>query len=165
MRKAQIQRDTKETKVHVALDLDGTGKANIDTPIGFLSHMLDAIARHGQIDLDVIATGDTQLAFIAPAGASVSATRSAAHAAAAPEITPAQRRVLVALCRPLSAHGAVASNREVADELVIALDTVKGTLSRLFEQFGIGADVPQNQKRALLARRAIQAGIVGEDDQ
>jgi DNA-binding NarL/FixJ family response regulator len=58
----------------------------------------------------------------------------------------------------------VASNREIADELVIALDTVKGTLSRLFEQFGIGGEVPQNQKRALLARRALQAGVVGEDD-
>jgi pSer/pThr/pTyr-binding forkhead associated (FHA) protein len=113
---------------------------------------------------DIITTGDTQLAFIAPAGVSVSATRSAAHAAAAPEITPAQRRVLIALCRPLSAHGAVASNRQIADELVIALDTVKGTLSRLFEQFGIGGDVPQNQKRALLARRAVQAGIFDEDE-
>ena len=58
----------------------------------------------------------------------------------------------------------MASNREIADELVVALDTVKGTLSRLFEQFGIGGDVPQNQKRALLARRALQAGIVGEDE-
>ena len=72
--------------------------------------------------------------------------------------------MLVALCRPLSAHGAVASNREIADELVVALDTVKGTLSRLFEQFGIGSDVPQNQKRALLARRAVQAGVVREDE-
>ena len=89
---------------------------------------------------------------------------TAAQVAAAPDITPAQRRVLVALCRPLAEHGAVASNREIADELVIALDTVKGTLSRLFEQFGIGGDVPQNQKRALLARRALQAGVVGEDE-
>ena len=112
----------------------------------------------------MIATGDTQLAFVAPAGGSISATLTAAQAAAVPEVTPAQRRVLVALCRPLAARGAVASNREIADELVVALDTVKGTLSRLFEEFGIGGDVPQNQKRALLARRAVQAGIVGEDE-
>ena len=57
----------------------------------------------------------------------------------------------------------MASNREIADELFVAVDTVKGTLSRLFEEFGIGGDVPQNQKRALLARRALQAGIVGDD--
>jgi len=114
---------------------------------------------------DVIRTGDTQLAFVGPVAGSISATMTAAQVAAPPELTPAQRRVLVALCRPLAAHGAVASNREIAAELVIALDTVKGTLSRLFEVFGIGADVPQNQKRALLARRALQAGIVREDGQ
>ncbi|MFP5247122.1 MAG: imidazoleglycerol-phosphate dehydratase HisB [Thermoanaerobaculia bacterium] len=59
MRTATITRATTETSVALTLDLDGTGCAKIDTPIGFLSHMLDAIARHGQLDLDVIATGDT----------------------------------------------------------------------------------------------------------
>ena len=113
---------------------------------------------------DVIQTGDTQIAFVAPTSGSVSATVSGAHAAAVPDVTPAQRRVLVALCRPLAPRGAVASNREIADELVVAVDTVKGTLSRLFEQFGIGGEVPQNQKRALLARRALQAGVVGKDE-
>jgi len=113
---------------------------------------------------DVIRTGDTQLAFVAPAGASISATVSAARAAPAPELTPAQRRVLVALCRPLAERGAVATNREIAEELVVALDTVKGTLSRLFELFDLGADVPQNRKRALLARRALQSGVVDAHD-
>ncbi|HYC62715.1 MAG TPA: imidazoleglycerol-phosphate dehydratase HisB [Thermoanaerobaculia bacterium] len=59
MRTATVTRATKETSVAVTFDLDGTGQAKIDTPIGFLSHMLDAIARHAQVDLDIIATGDT----------------------------------------------------------------------------------------------------------
>jgi len=59
MRRFSITRATKETSVAVTVDLDGTGRATIDTPVGFLSHMLDVIARHGQVDLDVIATGDT----------------------------------------------------------------------------------------------------------
>ncbi len=59
MRTATINRTTKETAVSVNVDLDGTGRASISTPVGFLSHMLDVIARHGQVDLDVIATGDT----------------------------------------------------------------------------------------------------------
>lgn len=59
MRTATINRTTKETAVSVSLDLDGTGRSSIETPVGFLSHMLDVIARHGQVDLDVIATGDT----------------------------------------------------------------------------------------------------------
>jgi imidazoleglycerol-phosphate dehydratase len=59
MRTATITRATKETSVAVTVDLDGTGRAKIDTPVGFLSHMLDAVARHAQVDLDIIATGDT----------------------------------------------------------------------------------------------------------
>lgn len=113
---------------------------------------------------DVVRAGDTQLAFVAPGQASVSATLTAAHTAAAPVLTPAQRRVLVALCRSFPEHGVVATNREIAHELVVALDTVKGTLSRLFELFDVGPDVPQNQKRALLARRALQAGAVRPDE-
>jgi imidazoleglycerol-phosphate dehydratase len=59
MRTSTVTRATKETSVAVTIDLDGTGRAQIDTPVGFLSHMLDVIARHGQADLDVVATGDT----------------------------------------------------------------------------------------------------------
>jgi imidazoleglycerol-phosphate dehydratase len=59
MRTATVTRATKETSIATTLDLDGTGRTKIDTPIGFLSHMLEVIARHGQVDLDVIATGDT----------------------------------------------------------------------------------------------------------
>jgi imidazoleglycerol-phosphate dehydratase len=59
MRTATINRTTKETAVSLTVDLDGTGRSSIDTPVGFLSHMLEVIARHGQLDLDVIATGDT----------------------------------------------------------------------------------------------------------
>ena len=61
MRKAQIQRDTKETRVHVALDLDGTGKAKLASGIPFLDHMLDQVARHGAIDLEVEAKGDIEI--------------------------------------------------------------------------------------------------------
>ncbi len=59
MRTSTVTRATKETSVAVTVDLDGTGRAKIDTPVGFLSHMLDVIARHGQVDLDIVATGDT----------------------------------------------------------------------------------------------------------
>jgi len=58
-RTATLTRTTKETNVAVTVDLDGSGTGRIDTPIGFLSHMLDAVARHGKIDLDIVATGDT----------------------------------------------------------------------------------------------------------
>ena len=59
MRTATITRATKETSVAITVNLDGTGRSSIDTPVGFLSHMLEVIAKHGQVDLDVIAAGDT----------------------------------------------------------------------------------------------------------
>lgn len=63
MRSATTNRTTKETNVSVTLELDGTGAANIQTPIGFLSHMLDTIARHGRLDLDVAARGDVHIDY------------------------------------------------------------------------------------------------------
>ncbi|BAU56769.2 imidazoleglycerol-phosphate dehydratase [Halorhodospira halochloris] len=53
------QRKTKETQVEVRVDLDGTGKAEIDCGVPFLAHMLEQIARHGMIDLQISASGDT----------------------------------------------------------------------------------------------------------
>ncbi|HXS51904.1 MAG TPA: imidazoleglycerol-phosphate dehydratase HisB [Usitatibacter sp.] len=61
MRKAEIQRDTKETRIHVALDLDGAGKSKLASGIPFLDHMLDQVARHGAIDLEVEAKGDLEI--------------------------------------------------------------------------------------------------------
>ncbi len=58
-RSATITRGTKETSVAITVDLDGTGKSRIETPVGFLSHMLEALSRHSQVDLDIVATGDT----------------------------------------------------------------------------------------------------------
>ena len=60
-RTATIQRDTKETLIRVQVNLDGTGTAKLSTGIGFFDHMLDQIARHGTIDLDVDAQGDLHI--------------------------------------------------------------------------------------------------------
>ena len=61
MRKAEIKRKTKETDIAVAVDLDGTGKADIATGIGFLDHMLEQVARHGLIDMKIRAKGDLHI--------------------------------------------------------------------------------------------------------
>ena len=60
-RRATIRRDTKETKIGVSVDLDGVGAAKISTGIGFFDHMLEQIARHGTIDLDIDAKGDLHI--------------------------------------------------------------------------------------------------------
>jgi imidazoleglycerol-phosphate dehydratase len=57
---AEINRTTSETEIALKLDLDGSGNGTRETGVGFLDHMLDALARHGRLDLDVRATGDLQ---------------------------------------------------------------------------------------------------------
>jgi imidazoleglycerol-phosphate dehydratase len=58
---AEVQRNTAETQIHVRLNLDGTGVAQLSTGIGFFDHMLDQVARHGLIDLEIDAKGDLHI--------------------------------------------------------------------------------------------------------
>ena len=60
-RTAEIIRNTNETKIRVAINVDGTGQQKLNTGVPFLDHMLDQIARHGLIDLDIVADGDLQI--------------------------------------------------------------------------------------------------------
>jgi imidazoleglycerol-phosphate dehydratase len=60
-RSATVSRDTRETQITVSLNLDGTGRSKLDTGVPFLDHMLDQVARHGMIDLEVRAKGDLHI--------------------------------------------------------------------------------------------------------
>src|SRR3954467_14297244 len=60
-RTASVERKTRETQVWIEIDLDGSGKADVQTPLPFLSHMLEQIARHGLFDLTVRAKGDVEI--------------------------------------------------------------------------------------------------------
>jgi imidazoleglycerol-phosphate dehydratase len=61
MRSAQVTRNTLETRISIQLDLDGSGKASFDTGLPFLEHMLDQVARHGMVDLEINAKGDLHI--------------------------------------------------------------------------------------------------------
>ena len=116
-------------------------------------------------DGDLVRCGATLLLYRHP-GAEATRGETAIASDAAPELTPAQRRVLVALCRPLSEGTTIASpatNREIAAELFLTVDAVKAHLRGLFERFQIG-ELPQNQKRIALAERAFRTGAVGPRD-
>ncbi len=58
MRKATVKRETRETQIELSINLDGTGKYSVDTPVGFLTHMLETFSKHSLIDLQVMASGD-----------------------------------------------------------------------------------------------------------
>lgn len=115
-------------------------------------------------DGDVIGIGDTVMGFRDPELEPVLATISV-PTVAAPSVSEAQRRVLVALCRPLSANEATApaTNEQIATDLVLSLSAVKGHLRVLFTRFGL-EQAPQNQKRLLLAERALTTGAVQPDE-
>ena len=61
MRKSEVTRNTSETEITLSLNLDGTGKSNVSSGVGFLDHMLELFARHGKFDLDVTCKGDTHI--------------------------------------------------------------------------------------------------------
>jgi imidazoleglycerol-phosphate dehydratase len=61
MRQAQVNRNTLETQINLSINLDGTGKAVLDTGVPFLDHMLDQVARHGMIDMEIAAKGDLHI--------------------------------------------------------------------------------------------------------
>ena len=115
-------------------------------------------------DGDRLVFGDTPVTFRAPADVADS-TAAIALGGAAPTLTEAQRKILIALCRPLkdSAYATPATNREIAAEVHLSVDAVKAHLRLVFERFGLDA-LPQNQKRARLAATALVNGIVRQHD-
>ncbi|MBK1850584.1 MULTISPECIES: imidazoleglycerol-phosphate dehydratase HisB [Marinobacter] len=60
-RKARVERNTLETQITVEINLDGTGKSSFDTGVPFLEHMMEQIARHGMMDLDIVSKGDLHI--------------------------------------------------------------------------------------------------------
>jgi DNA-binding CsgD family transcriptional regulator len=105
---------------------------------------------------DVIRLGATRLRFHDPSETTDSKLTEVASQAAIPAITPAQLRVLIALCRPVEGP---ASNDEIADELTVSIDTVKTHMRALFDAFNLQASAPY-RKRFELVRLAIDAGLV-----
>lgn len=111
-------------------------------------------------DGDVFRVGATTIAFRNPTGRGSETTR-AQQPGTTVSVTPAQRRVLIALCRPFAGAGfaTLPSNSEIAEELFLSAETVKSHLHALFQAFGLD-DVPPQQKRAQLAAAALERGVV-----
>jgi pSer/pThr/pTyr-binding forkhead associated (FHA) protein len=112
-------------------------------------------------DGDMLRVGQTAIAYRVPDHADSRPTRVAGSSGGPPSLTPAQRSVLVALVRPYgrSDLATPATNGEIAAELFLSVDAVKAHLRSLFALFGL-EHLPQNQKRSVLALRALQDGVI-----
>jgi hypothetical protein len=113
-------------------------------------------------DGDTMRFGRTPVIYRRPGAAGGEETVIASEAPAAAAVSPAQRKVLVALCRPYkdgSSFATPATNQEIGAELHLSVDAVKTHMRALFEKLGVG-DLPQNQKRVALVERALQNGVV-----
>jgi hypothetical protein len=124
------------------------------------------VGRRRLRDGDRIRVGGTVLAFRAPRAAHAQKTVATADRPALPSLTDTQRRVLIALCRPYRDGGdfaTPATNRQIAAEVFLSVDAVKMHLRALFGKFELGS-LPQNRKRAGLAERALQSGVISPRD-
>jgi pSer/pThr/pTyr-binding forkhead associated (FHA) protein len=154
--------DTEVSRAHAMLERLGTAWTIVDDGLSRNGSYVNGQRIRGRRRLDsgdAITIGSTLIVYVA----APTATRTTAttRSGTPPELSPAQSRVLAALCRPTleGPFAAPASNREIADELVVSVETVKTHMHALFEAFGI-TDMPQHRKRAELVRRAFERGAV-----
>ncbi len=159
--------DGEVSRVHASLERVGDEWTIVDDGRSRNGSYVDGRRVQGRRRLrdgDVIVVGRTALVFRAPTGRE-SVRTDTSDQIAVPRISAGQRRVLIALCRPCAAgsFAVAASNRQIAEDLVIGVETVKTHMSALVEAFALG-DLPQHQKRATLAQRALASGLVSLSD-
>jgi hypothetical protein len=163
----EIPWDPRVSGVHAYLERRGSAWVLEDDGLSRNGTFVNGERLRGQRTLrdgDVIAVGDTAIGYRLPQDQPLNVTLTT-PTAAPPEVSDAQRRVLVALCRPLTQAESVApaTNERISEELFLSLSAVKGHLRVLFGRFGLD-EAPQNQKRLLLAERALQSMTVRPAD-
>jgi hypothetical protein len=159
--------DPEVSRAHAELERIGDVWTVVDDGRSRNGSFVNGERVHGRQALhsgDVLAFGGTRLTFVAPLEHADGSTAVAASRVA-PPLSAAQRRVLIALCRPFASarFATPPSNRELAAELCLSVETVKFHLRGLFEMFGL-EQLPQRQKRAQLAQQALEAGVIRRHD-
>jgi pSer/pThr/pTyr-binding forkhead associated (FHA) protein len=163
-----LQWDAEVSRVHAQLEPVHSDWALIDDGLSRNGSYVNGeriTGRRRLQDGDRLCFGETQLLVRAPAHAGSLSTAVVGLRQGTIPLTPVQRRVVVALCRPLqdSAYATPATNRAIADEVHLSVDAVKAHLRVVFERLGLD-ELPQNQKRARLAAVALVNGLVRPHD-
>jgi pSer/pThr/pTyr-binding forkhead associated (FHA) protein len=155
--------DREVSRVHVSLEHIGDEWTLVEDGRSRNGSYIDGERVHGRMRLsdgDAIGLGRTVIVFRSPTGRE-SLRTATSQRSMVPKVSEAQLRVLTALCRPYAeaSYAVPASNKQIADELIIGVETVKTHMRALFDAFDLGA-LPQHQKRAALAQRALETGLV-----
>lgn len=160
--------DTEVSRTHALLERVGGQWAVVDDNMSTNGSFVNGTrvrGRHRVHDHDRLCFGQTVLVYREPVERERSESTKRAPQAATIPLTPMQRKVLIALCRPVnvSPFATPATNKQIADEVFLSVDAVKAHLRGLFERFDLEA-LPQNEKRARLAARALQEGVLQQHD-
>ena len=165
-----LEGDTRASRLHAELAPVGGDWLLVDDGLsrnGSFVNQERIVGRRRLVDGDVLRIGATQLVFRRPGPSDDGTAYDSGTTHARPSLTVAQRRVLIALCRPLSAgrHAASpATNPQIADELFLSVAAVKTHMRALFVALGVEGELAQNQKRRRVVERAFQTGLVTEQD-
>jgi hypothetical protein len=165
-----VASDTSASRLHAELAPAGEEWLLVDDGLsrnGSFVNNERVVARRRLVDGDVVLIGATRLLFRRPGLRRGETTFAHDDTIVRPELTPAQRRVLVALCRPLAAGrlgASPATNPEIADELFLSVAAVKTHMRALFVALAVEEELAQNQKRRRVVERALGVGLVTERD-
>jgi pSer/pThr/pTyr-binding forkhead associated (FHA) protein len=164
----RLQWDEEVSGLHAQIEVVRDECTLVDDGLSRNGSFVNEERVHGRRHLrdgDTIRFGRTAVLYRRPGeGTAAEATVVATETPAAATVSPAQRKVLLALCRPYkdgSSFATPATNQEIGSELHLSVDAVKTHMRALFEKLGVG-DLPQNQKRVALVERALQAGVVSQ---
>jgi pSer/pThr/pTyr-binding forkhead associated (FHA) protein len=161
--------DARVSRLHAELELVGEHWVIADEGLsrnGTYVNESRVTGRRRLVDHDVVRVGDTAIVYRAPAGNRAATTVLGEHSVQAASISPAQRRVLIALCRPYrggASFATPATNPEIARELFLSVPAVKTHLRALCQKLGV-EDLPQQEKRQRLVAVAFATGLVTERD-
>jgi predicted component of type VI protein secretion system len=165
----QLAWDERVSRVHAGLDLVGHDWTLVDDGLSRNGTYLNGDRLHGRRRLrdgDTFVLGSTSFRFRGTSRATTQLTKVGEQLVTAASLSPTQRQIAIALCRPYKhddPYATPASNQRIADELFLSVDAVKTQLRLLFQKFQI-EDLPQNQKRVKLVERILGLGLVSRND-
>jgi predicted component of type VI protein secretion system len=161
--------DERVSRVHAALELVGHDWTLVDDGLSRNGTFLNGERLNGRRrlhDSDTFVLGSTSFRFRNTSRGTTQLTTVGEQLVTAASLSPTQRQIATALCRPYKhddPYATPASNQRIADELFLSVDAVKTQLRLLFQKFQI-EDLPQNQKRVKLVERILGLGLVSRKD-